>query len=115
MVGPLAIVAAVWNQAWSDVCLENNWSASAREFLLNEVALDNLASVGIEPEAVRMIVNGVTNERIWVRRDVMRMFEGGMSLIDIVNNVDLEGCCSQRYARVRQIIQSEIRSKRRLK
>ena len=92
--GELVLVAAIWRRALADaesglgeIEIDGVRLVAPRDFLLDAVALDNLESLGLDRGAVRMLVEGDVDVAARRRRDVMRMWEGGVEMTLIVEAV----------------------------
>ena len=88
------MVAAIWRRALADaesglgeIEIDGVRLVAPRDFLLDAVALDNLESLGLDRGAVRMLVEGDVDVAARRRRDVMRMWEGGVEMTLIVEAV----------------------------
>ena len=119
-VGELFLVAAVWQRAWMDVCqgkgktidIERkrmNRRAQARQFLLNEGALDFLGELGLSWQVIVEMVTGEVDIDARMRRDVLRGYEGGLTLEEIML---LAGGTTtgntKKYRYVKQILVEEV-------
>ncbi len=113
--GPLALVAAVWMRAWVDLHLVvgEGWYGErnvemirdAREFLLDPGALGFLEDLGLDVGAVVELVVGEADVEGRVRRDVVRGYEAGLSMEDIMRRAFNGAGNGRKYARMLEILE----------